>query len=78
MVKRADESHRCEVNTLGILACNFSMSSKASQRNSFQKIAYRINLQKAKRFLPEQKCDKDSSLNSIIFPIIYITIILEM
>ena len=30
------ESHRCEVNTLGILlACNSSMFLKVSQRNSF-------------------------------------------
>ena len=36
-------SHRCEVNTLGILACNFSMSFKSlteSERND--------------RFLPEK------------------------
>ena len=32
VLKRA-ESHRCEVNTLGIL-CNFSTSFKVSQRDS--------------------------------------------
>ena len=30
MPKRA-ESHRCEVNTLGILACSFSLFCKVSQ-----------------------------------------------
>ena len=34
VIKRA-ESHRCEVNTLGILACNFSMVFKVSQKGSF-------------------------------------------
>ena len=29
------ESHRCEVNTLGTFACNFSMFFKVSQRGSF-------------------------------------------
>ena len=33
-LKRA-ESHRCLVNTLGILACSFSMFFKVSQRDSF-------------------------------------------
>ena len=28
------ESHRCEVSTLGILACNFSTFLKISQRDS--------------------------------------------
>ena len=41
MLKRA-ESHRCEVNTLATFACNFSTFCKASQRDSFWKIAYRI------------------------------------
>ena len=36
------ESHRCEVNTLGTFACNLSTFFKASQRDSFWKIAYRI------------------------------------
>ena len=36
------ESHRCEVNTLRIFACNFSTFFKVSQRDSFWKIAYRI------------------------------------
>ena len=44
VLKRA-ESHRCEVNTLGIL--DFSMfyqrgSFKIYQRDSFKKIGYRI------------------------------------
>ena len=39
--KRAD-SRRCEVNTLGIFACNFKTFFKASQRASFQLIAYRV------------------------------------
>ena len=34
VLKRA-ESHRCEVNTLGIFACNFSTFFKVSQRDSF-------------------------------------------
>ena len=38
-VLKRGESHRCEVNTLGILACNFStffkVSFKISQRDSF-------------------------------------------
>ena len=34
MLKRA-ESHGCEVNTLGIFACNFSIFCKVSQRDSF-------------------------------------------
>ena len=41
VLKRA-ESHHCEVNTLGIFACNFSTFFKVSQRDSFWKIAYRI------------------------------------
>ena len=34
VLKRA-ESHRCEVNKLGIFACNFSMFFKISHRDSF-------------------------------------------
>ena len=34
VLKRA-ESHRCEVKTSGILACNFSTFIKDSQRDSF-------------------------------------------
>ena len=34
VVKRA-ESHRCEVNTLGIFACNFGTFFEVSQRDSF-------------------------------------------
>ena len=34
-VQKRAESNRCEVNTLGILACNFSMFFKVSQRDSF-------------------------------------------
>ena len=34
VLKRA-ESYRCEVNTLGIFACNFSTFFKVSQRDSF-------------------------------------------
>ena len=34
VLKRA-ESHRCEVNTSGILACNFSIFFKVSQGSSF-------------------------------------------
>ena len=34
-VPKCAESHRCEDNTLGILACNFSTFFKASQRDSF-------------------------------------------
>ena len=41
VLKRA-ESHRYEVNTIGILACKFSTFSKVSQRDSFSKIVYRI------------------------------------
>ena len=41
MLKRA-ESHPCEVNKLGILACNFNTFFKVSQRDFFKKIAYRI------------------------------------
>ena len=33
MLRRA-QSHRCAVNTLGILACNFSMCLSFSHRNS--------------------------------------------
>ena len=33
VLKRA-ESHRCEVNKSGILACNFSTVFKVSQRDS--------------------------------------------
>ena len=36
------ESHRCEANTLGTFACNFSTFFKVSQRVSFWKIANRI------------------------------------
>ena len=36
------ESHRCEVNTLGLFACNFSTLFKDSQREPFWEIAYRI------------------------------------
>ena len=32
-VLKRTESHCCEVNTLGIFACNFSTFSKVSQRN---------------------------------------------
>ena len=41
-VLKRGESHRCEVSTLGILACNFSMFFHVSQRDSFSKIAYRM------------------------------------
>ena len=34
MLKRA-ESHHCEVDTLGIFACNFSTFFEVSQRDSF-------------------------------------------
>ena len=34
VLKRA-ESHHCEIKTLGIFACNFSMFLKVSQRYSF-------------------------------------------
>ena len=34
-VPRRAESHRCEVNTSGIPACNFSTLFKVSQRDSF-------------------------------------------
>ena len=36
MLKRA-ESHHCDVNTSGNLACNFSTLFKVFQRDSFQK-----------------------------------------
>ena len=38
MLERA-ESHRCEVNTFGTFACNFSTFFKVSQWDSFWKIA---------------------------------------
>ena len=41
VLKRA-ESRRCEVNTLGTFACNFSTFFKVSQRDSLWKIANRI------------------------------------
>ena len=41
-VPQRAESHRCDVNTLGTFACNFSTFFKVSQRDSFWKIAYRI------------------------------------
>ena len=41
MLQRA-ESHRCEVITLGKLACNFSAFFKVSRREFSWKIAYRI------------------------------------
>ena len=34
VLKRA-ESHRCEVNTLGIFVCNFTTFFKVSQKDSF-------------------------------------------
>ena len=34
-VLRRAESHRCEVNKFGILACNFSTFFKVSQKDSF-------------------------------------------
>ena len=41
MLKRA-ESHRCEVNTLGTFACNFSMIFKVSQSDSFWQITHGV------------------------------------
>ena len=34
-VLKRSESHRCEVNTLWIFACDFSTFFKVSQRDSF-------------------------------------------
>ena len=41
VLKRA-EGHRCEVNTLGTFACNFSVFFKVSQRDPLWKIVYRV------------------------------------
>ena len=37
LVEKRAESHRCEVNTFGILACNISTVFEVSQRDSFYK-----------------------------------------
>ena len=42
VLKRA-ESHRCEVNTLGILACNFSAFFKVSLRNFLENRLQNLN-----------------------------------